>query len=549
MVNNGSPQDEIVKLLDEYSDCLVDKEETKRMQEDDSDDDSDDESHDDLDYDSDSDDDEEEVLSKPPPFVELPRKNNKAVELSEEEKQWKRTLEITLQHQVDRQMFVPLYDQVHHHHYDYNIVHQHRVEKGVIQVVATRSLKPGDTLTRPSQTCLKDCNEKSAARPDIAGTMIGALKLYGQVQRYPHYWSFQTGISFVYHGRHDDLDEEDLLVISNQQQQEEEESFSSPRIEWIEGPTEGWQLDYMETEVARQLKLYEVEVVRSNETVPSTEWMQVSRYSSVTRSALTLAVSEGRNILLRDRNEVIQDISRPALVQALLDSLPGPSTKRANWTGYIDSEDSVKSDCDQLKDCSYDEIKDLRGCSASTYTTSIPRNASEWHLIRKTYVDTVGPEKATIQATNGSGFKVQYKVAHSPGRGRGVFATENIPKGSLLWTTDYTAWFDQGYQFRQFLAPLPDDVVCDLVKWCYTCVLPDGPTVKHWIGCDLDDGSLFNSNDNAAEYNAGMVDITQLEVYSNLDASMYAMRNILEGEELVTAYDEFDTDNYTALGL
>ena len=57
----------------------------------------------------------------------------------------------------------------------------------------------------------------------------------------------------------------------------------------------------------------------------------------------------------------------------------------------------------------------------------------------------------------------------------------------------------------------------------------------------------MNSYDTLEEYNAGTVDIPQLE--SDLISTIYAMRDIKAGEEMVTAYDEFDSDNYGAFGL
>lgn len=560
MINNGSPQDDIVKVLEEYQHCLIDTEEDYDLQ--------DRSLHSDNDHDNseDSGKDEGRLLKEPPPFIRLPA-DNRALELTEIQRLQKRILEKTIQHQIDGKFLVPLYDQIAHHHYDYNVVHQPKGDDaGAMYVVATRSLKPGDRLTRPSQTCLKDCNPPPAGQhPSSTQSLLGALKLFGQVQRYPHVWEFRIGLAFVYH--HPGADRNDATnktVLSSSKQEKR------PSIEWIRVPTEDWQLDLMESEVSRQAGLYESEIVRSNETVPTFEWIQAEKYSHSIRSALSLAVSEGRKLLERRSKGAGASDTKGAI----------PSVK--------EMDDSDSEDCDPLKDCSLDQIYDLRGCSASRMPSAM-RNDTEWHLMRASYVNALG-QKATIQATHGSGFRRPYRVAHSPGRGRGVFATEDIPKGALLWTTEYTAWFEEGDQFRRFLAPLSDDVVCDLMLWCYTCAFPnndsstdglDGgdadekPTGKDMIGCDLDAGeshklhclatvhysislsvvkiflhilgSLMNSYDNIAEYNAGTIDVRGMD--SELTSSIYATRDIAAGEELVTAYDEFDTNNYTSFGL
>ena len=57
----------------------------------------------------------------------------------------------------------------------------------------------------------------------------------------------------------------------------------------------------------------------------------------------------------------------------------------------------------------------------------------------------------------------------------------------------------------------------------------------------------MNSYNHLAEYNAGTVEIPQLE--SDLMSVVYAARDIKAGEEMVSAYDEFDSDNYGAFGL
>lgn len=50
------------------------------------------------------------------------------------------------------------------------------------------------------------------------------------------------------------------------------------------------------------------------------------------------------------------------------------------------------------------------------------------------------------------------------------------------------------------------------------------------------------------EYTVGNEKLNSQVGVQEIDAS-YAMRDIKFGEELVTAYDEFDTYNYEAFGL
>lgn len=213
--------------------------------------------------------------------------------------------------------------------------------------------------------------------------------------------------------------------------------------------------------------------------------------------------------------------------------------------------------CDLSEDCSIENIQESRGCG-KTYFYNAYRNETEWALMRSTSMAIVGPEASSIELEYGSGIEVPFKVAHSPGRGRGVFATSEIPKGTLVWTSKFTATFTSGVQFRKFLSILPDDMVCDLIIWCYASEgandtediqsEAEGNTSgQDFFECDLDEASLFNSYDRRSEYNLGSQKGTVAA--SPDDDKAYAIRDFRAGEELVTAYEEFDTMNYEAFGL
>jgi hypothetical protein len=51
------------------------------------------------------------------------------------------------------------------------------------------------------------------------------------------------------------------------------------------------------------------------------------------------------------------------------------------------------------------------------------------------------PDDTTLNLTY---YGSAMKVGHSPGRGRGVFATEDIRKGNLVWRGETTAAFKSG---------------------------------------------------------------------------------------------------------
>jgi hypothetical protein len=194
--------------------------------------------------------------------------------------------------------------------------------------------------------------------------------------------------------------------------------------------------------------------------------------------------------------------------------------------------------------CDIRDIQSSRGCKNHAYTTI--HNQTTWVHMRAAYVAIVGPEDATLNLTYGSGMKVPFKIGHSPGRGRGVFAAEDIRKGTLVWYGENTAAFTSGVQFRKFLASLPDVFVCELIHWCYTS---QDENKMPSIECDLDEGSLFNTIDNGAEYTIGC-SRSMVENYPRdcLDAA-YALRDITAGEEFITNYDEFTAEIWYHFGL
>lgn len=55
------------------------------------------------------------------------------------------------------------------------------------------------------------------------------------------------------------------------------------------------------------------------------------------------------------------------------------------------------------------------------------------------------------------------------------------------------------------------------------------------------------TDDERAEYNIGGLKGSQVDYKSN--EHIYAVRDITAGEELVTAYGSFDTDDFAAFGL
>ena len=117
-----------------------------------------------------------------------------------------------------------------------------------------------------------------------------------------------------------------------------------------------------------------------------------------------------------------------------------------------------------------------------------------------------------------SGMMVDVDVKIDPnGRGRGVFARQDIPEHTLLWKDTQTSAFRTEGQFVNFLRQLPPQVQCDVLLWAYPS--DNKATV------DLDVGSFINHSDLREEI--------------NLDTKGYTTRTIKAGEPILMNYTDF----------
>ncbi|KAL3939559.1 MAG: hypothetical protein SGBAC_005746 [Bacillariaceae sp.] len=544
LVSITSPNFDIVSLIDDYSGCIYYLKE------------------------------EEDVAASilqehQAKYKDGDKTGNIAIEISPKERTDRLILALAIKHQIDRTYFVPLLDQLPHHHLTYNVKHNTYDDES-IEVVALKTIYAGEEISRQSRTCLQECN------PQETTVSIDILKKYGEVQPYPHFWKFGNDLSFIYNG-----------------------NLQLKSLVWINPPTREFQLQVMEKELTRQRKAYKNEVLLSKDSIDPKEWEQIDRYCRSLMGALKDAIKQGYEYLetlaTLERNddsdadsedgslgpsdqgaEKHNDVDATCSAEDVVgvhyqeeEVITPGSNKERIYEEMFGMEDAMKDamkdsmhlgylpgeaqdpwlvkGCGLSEKCSMAHIALSRGCKSYAFVAL--RNETEWATMRSAYIATVGPRKASIQLSYGSGFRVPIKVGHSPGRGRGVFATTDIPKGTLVWASVFTATFEEGYQFRMFLSVLPDDMVCDLLFWCYT--FKDGR--DHVIACDLDESSLFNHADHGFEYNVGEIKVAEAQGEQKRKAgdvdSAFALRDIELGEELVTAYDEFHSFGFEEMGL
>jgi len=183
--------------------------------------------------------------------------------------------------------------------------------------------------------------------------------------------------------------------------------------------------------------------------------------------------------------------------------------------------------------------------------------------------------------TNGFQYPIEIKL--DPVVGRGVYALQDIPKGSLLYISKNTATFYQGQTFRNFLHALPNQLACDVMIWSYARLVSydtyydDQP---YMICTDLDEGSFVNSANDKEDLNVALGNEQGVLLVSNYDdydtdnenendnaneasppeeqeklwygceMKFYASRDIRQGEEIRVDYGDFaETDGWRYLGL
>ena len=159
--------------------------------------------------------------------------------------------------------------------------------------------------------------------------------------------------------------------------------------------------------------------------------------------------------------------------------------------------------------------------SCSKAEQRIP-NQETWMLLRRAYCEAMGDEEWDPEEWEEEGMLVPNEIRMDPVRGRGVFVTENIEKGTRVYVAKQTVEFENQEQLVTFLEALPWEYQCDVLLWAYP--VEEG---EAWV--DLDAGSFINHAD------------TEEEI--NMSKDGYATRDIRKGEAILMNYSEFITYN------
>jgi hypothetical protein len=147
-----------------------------------------------------------------------------------------------------------------------------------------------------------------------------------------------------------------------------------------------------------------------------------------------------------------------------------------------------------------------------------------------------------------TGMTVPSEIRVAPFVGRGIYATEDIAKGTHIWSTTNTAEFHSGNAYREYvikLANMNKEAACDAITWSY---LVKKNSDEFAICIDMDEGGLFNDIDEYIEENVAFIKDDD-DHHGCSSRSMHAIRDIPAGEELRVFYGDFVYEKWNQLGV
>ncbi len=159
----------------------------------------------------------------------------------------------------------------------------------------------------------------------------------------------------------------------------------------------------------------------------------------------------------------------------------------------------------------------LGGSIADCATSDYPRvmhPRKTWKFLQDAYAKSQGTVYSHVDPHHG--FLIPFEIKDDGPRGRSVYTTEAIPKGTNLYNSRNIARFRKESDLTKFLRFLPHDLKCDVLLWAWGT--SSGASLR------LDEGSFIHRERKS-----------ELITHRNNKA----LRDILPGEELLEDYGAF----------
>lgn len=165
-----------------------------------------------------------------------------------------------------------------------------------------------------------------------------------------------------------------------------------------------------------------------------------------------------------------------------------------------------------------------------------------WQAARNRYEALVGTAASSLvhdpEKTNG--FQVPIFAQQKKYKGRGIVCSSDIPEGTLIWSADKSARFQDANDYRKFLLTSERGFACDVMQWAYVQDLGSSSEErKLHITVDLDEGSFCNDGF-ATKANMGChPEASKKYPGGGCKTNYFALRDIQAGEELLCEYSSF----------
>lgn len=127
-------------------------------------------------------------------------------------------------------------------------------------------------------------------------------------------------------------------------------------------------------------------------------------------------------------------------------------------------------------------------------------------------------------------YTVSVAIHESPIEGKGVFATDFIPQGTIVW--QYTEGHDRKITRAEF------DGLDEATKTALQRVAYLSPTTKMWVIPPDDDPACY-TNHNPKDFNTSV----SFEPKISEEPLFRANRNIEAGDEITNNYTDFDENS------
>lgn len=208
----------------------------------------------------------------------------------------------------------------------------------------------------------------------------------------------------------------------------------------------------------------------------------------------------------------------------------------------VKDDNSIWAKPEGWKKYGFHDIRQHFGCKeyAHDQTKSL-LELDEWKIFQSAYKQYVD-ESATFDDTvlpmdgytlleneNGEAQPPPYHAKQSEGKGRGIFASHDIRKGTLVHDGSKSdLMFPTGMAWRRFIFSLPRNRACDQIDWTWT--------QRH-------NGRfrLFSAINISILFNSGGPNKINIQPESATSSKFYATRDIKVGEELLYDYDIYET--------